>query len=149
MDTAQHVFARENVTRETKTLHGIKGEMARTVQEPCDSNSNVGSREKCHSSAAHVIDGVSLIRFCQMLCAILMETENMLASSAAARQDPIWWSSRSSIRAAFENKNLLILWVVVSSCLYLLRKEQKFVVVVPATPLGTQDPRQTSTWISF
>ena len=56
VDTIQHVVARENVTRETKTLHGIKGEMARTVQEPCDSNSYVGSRAKCHSSAAYVID---------------------------------------------------------------------------------------------
>ena len=27
-------------------------------------------------------------------------------------------------------------------CVYLLQKEKKFVVVVPATPLGTQDPRQ-------
>ena len=32
---------------------------------------------------------------------------------------------------------MLILWVVVSSCLY-----KNFVVVVPATPSGTQDPRQ-------
>ena len=36
----------------------------------------------------------------------------------------------------------MILWVVVSSCLYLLQNEKNFVVVVPVTPLGTEDPRQ-------
>ena len=36
VDTMQHVVASQSVTRQTKTLHGIKGEMARTVQEPCE-----------------------------------------------------------------------------------------------------------------
>ena len=56
MNTIQHVVARQSVTRQTKTLHGIKGEVARTVQEPCDTNSYMGRRQKCHSSEAHVID---------------------------------------------------------------------------------------------
>ena len=55
VDTMQHVVASQSVTRQTKTLHGIKGEIARTEQEPCDTNSYVGRRQKCHSSAAHVI----------------------------------------------------------------------------------------------
>ena len=56
VDTIQHVVARQSVTRQTKTLHGIKGEIARSVQEPCDTNSYGRGRQKCHSSAAHVIE---------------------------------------------------------------------------------------------
>ena len=56
VDTIQHVVARQSVTRQTKTLHGITGEMARRSQEPCDTISSVGTRQKCLSSEAHVID---------------------------------------------------------------------------------------------
>ena len=58
VDTIQHVVARQSVARQTKTLHGIKGEMTRTVQESYDTISYVGRRQKCHSSEAHVIDCV-------------------------------------------------------------------------------------------
>ena len=56
VDTIQHVVARQSVARQTKTLHGITGEMARRTQKLCDTISCGGRRQKCHSSAAHVID---------------------------------------------------------------------------------------------
>ena len=36
VDTMQHVVARQNVARQPKMLHGLKVEMAQTIQEPCD-----------------------------------------------------------------------------------------------------------------
>ena len=56
VDTIQHVVARQNVTRQTKTLHGIKVEMAQRTQEPCDMISFVRGLWKCHSSESHVND---------------------------------------------------------------------------------------------
>ena len=56
VETVQKVVARQDMTRQPKTLHDIKEEMAQTIQEPCDTVSYLGRHQKCHCSAAHVIN---------------------------------------------------------------------------------------------
>ena len=69
VETIQHVVARQNVTRQTKTLHGVTVKMARRTQEPCDSISYVRN------------------------VVLPMETEHVGINSGRAT---IWWS-RSSV----------------------------------------------------
>ena len=57
-------------------LHGIKGEIARTVQEPCDTYSCGIGCQKCHSSAAHVIK-LFLNSLTNMVCNLDRDREHV------------------------------------------------------------------------
>ena len=137
VDTMQHVVARQSVTRQTKTLHGIKGEIARTVQEPCDTNSYVGRRQKCHSSAAHDIELFLNSLLTNMVCNLDGDREHVGIVSGRMTgsnmvEVPVSW---------FVDPPELVLGRL-SRVVSIFSGEENFAVVVPATPSGTQDPRQ-------
>ena len=105
VDTIQHVVARQNVTRQTKTLHGIKVEMAQRTLEPCDTISYVRGLQKCHSSIG------------DRTCWHHQRPRDRIQHGGAV---PVSWFVEPPQFVLC--KNLLILWAVVSSCLHLLRK---------------------------